>query len=189
MAWVKRIGRKLLEYIRLLRPRPVRRPPPLEAVEEFAAFWRWVERTYRRRFYRVQQIWELWSLYAGEALYPASETRIYIYTVATSDAEAERKYAGEFPAKRIALEDPAQCDAPIYSWSYAESMNKAREEPYGIEVEEVDPDEVEDLDVFFAYVAFYRRRADRITIHKSYKFRWEANRWRLIETGPARRLV
>ena len=187
MAWVKRIGGKLLEYIRRLWPRPVRRPPPLEAVEEFAAFWRWVERTYRRRFYRVQQIWELWSLYVGEPLYCASEIRIYIYTVASNDDEAERRYAHEFPAKRIALEDPAQCDAPIYSWSYAESMNRAREEPYGIEVEEVDPDEVEDLDVFFAYVAFYRRRAGRLTIHKSYKCRWEANRWRLIETGPHRR--
>ena len=142
---------------------------------------------FEHRFWRVMVMWELVvpEQHRGRrSPRVAAEARIYTYTIAASEEEAERALedADELFQE---LRDPATCDPPdsaLTSFEAAEESRHAyvdRMPSYGVEVSEVDADEVEELDTILAYAAIYRRAA----LWHSYKWRRDEERrvWRLIE--------
>jgi hypothetical protein len=146
-----------------------------------------VTAVFEHRFWRVMVMWELVvpEQHRGRrSPRVAAEARIYTYTIAASEDEAERALedADELFQE---LRDPAACDPPdsaLTSFEAAEESRHAyvdRVPSYGVEVSEVDADEVEELDTILAYAAIYRRAA----LWHSYKWRRDEERrvWRLIE--------
>jgi len=143
------------------------------------------------RYWRVMVMWELVvpeQYRRRRSPRVAAEARIYTYTVAADEREAE---AALTEAGRDAddlfqeLRDPASCQPPgsaLTSFDVAEEQRRARVDrvpSYGVEVAEVDPDEVEEPDTIFAYAAIYRRA----TLWHSYKWRRDRERhmWVLIQ--------
>ena len=146
-----------------------------------------VTAVFEHRFWRVMVMWELVvpeQHRRKRSPRVAAEARIYTYTVAASEEEAERALedADELFQE---LRDPATCDPPDSALTSFEAAEEARHAyvdripSYGVEVSEVDADEVEELDTIFAYAAIYRRAA----LWHSYKWRRDGERrvWRLIE--------
>jgi hypothetical protein len=146
-----------------------------------------VTAVFEHRFWRVMVMWELVvpeQHRRKRSPRIAAEARIYTYTIAASEDEAERALedADELFQE---LRDPATCDPPdsaLTSFEAAEESRHAyvdRIPSYGVEVSEVDADEVEELDTILAYAAIYRRT----TLWHSYKWRRDEVRrvWRLIE--------
>jgi hypothetical protein len=146
-----------------------------------------VTAVFEHRFWRVMVMWELVvpEQYRGKrSPRVAAEARIYTYTIAASEEEAERALedADELFQE---LRDPATCDPPesaLTTFDVAEEARHAyidRTPSYGVEVSEVDADEVEELDTILAYAAIYRKAA----LWHSYKWRRDEEKrvWRLIE--------
>ena len=148
------------------------------------------------RYWRVQVMWQLIvpeRYRRRETPRVAAEARIYVYTVAEDEREAEQALReGRRDADDLfeELRDPACCrppDSALVSFGVAEERGRAfldRLPAYGVEVAEVDADEVEELDTIFAYAAIYRR--DRVW--HSYKWRRdrEEHEWVLIERDGRR---
>lgn len=139
------------------------------------------------RFWRVQALWELVvpeRFARRRTPRVAAEARIYTYVMADNADEAEEALEN-IDELFEALQDPATCippDSAVHSFALAEETMRGfidRTPPYGVEVAEVDPDEVEEPDTIFAYMATYRGGR----IRHSYKWRWDDARraWMLIE--------
>jgi len=142
---------------------------------------------FEHRFWRVMVMWELVvpeQYRSNRSPRVAAEARIYTYTIAASEEEAERALedADELFDE---LRDPASCippDSALTSFEAAEESRHAyvdRIPSYGVEVSEVDADEVEELDTILAYAAIYRM----MTVWHTYKWRRDERRnaWELIE--------
>lgn len=146
-----------------------------------------VTAVFEHRFWRVMVMWELVvpeQYRRKRSPRVAAEARIYTYTVAASEDEAE-KALGDADELFQELRDPATCDPPesaLTTFDAAEEERHAtieRSPSYGVEVSEVDADEVEELDTILAYAAIYRKAA----LWHSYKWRRDEEKrvWRLIE--------
>ena len=150
------------------------------------------------KYWRVQVMWQLVvpeRVRRRRTPRVAAEARIYTYTIAEDEREAEQALReGRRDADDLfeELRDPAYCrppDSAFVSFDVAEERRRAfidRIPADGIEVVEVDADEVEELDVIFAYAATYRRNR----LWHSYKWRRDPDEhvWVLIERDgrPAR---
>ena len=143
------------------------------------------------KYWRVQVMWQLIvpeRYRSRDSPRVSAEARIYVYTVAEDEREAEQALRED---RRDAddlfeeLRDPACCrppDSALTSFDVAEERRRAfidRIPAYGMEVVEVDADEVEEPDAIFAYAAIYRRNR----LRHSYKWRRdsEEHEWVLIE--------
>ena len=143
------------------------------------------------KYWRVQVMWQLAvpeRIRRRRTPRVAAEARIYTYTIAEDEREAEqalREDGRDADDLFEELRDPACCVPPgsaLVSFDLAEERRRAfidRVPADGIEVAEVDADEVEELDVIFAYAAIYRRNM----LWHSYKWRRDRERhlWVLIE--------
>ena len=137
------------------------------------------------RWWRAQVFWQLHveeRRRSHRSPRVSSELRIYTYTVAENAREAEEAL-GDVDRLFAELQDPDHCEPPgsaIYSFEPAVESGHAwldRQPPEGIEVAEVDADEVEEPDRIFAYMAAYRRNR----VWHSYKWRRERDKWVLVE--------
>jgi len=140
---------------------------------------------FTERCWRVQVVWQIVSRQPREKSPRVSaELRIYMYTVAADEKEAEEAI-GDVEQLYEDLQNPEKVEPPenaVTSFSEASVYGRAwieRDPPYGVEVVEVDCDEVEELDTIFAYMATYRHGR----IRTSYKWRREVNKWRYLGRG------
>ena len=155
-----------------------------------------VTAVFEPRYWRVMVMWELAvpeRVRRRRTPRVAAEARIYTYTIAEDEREAEqalREDGRDADDLFEELQDPASCLPPgsaLVSFELAEERRRAyvdRIPADGVEVAEVDADEVEELDAIFAYAAIYRRRA----VWHSYKWRRDRERhlWVLIERDGRR---
>ena len=155
-----------------------------------------VTAVFEPRYWRVQVMWQLIvpeRYRRRRSPRVSAEARIYVYTVAEDEREAEqalREDGRDADDLFEELRDPATCAPPgsaLVSFDAAEERRRAfidRIPADGIEVAEVDADEVEELDAIFAYAATYRRNR----LWHSYKWRRDPDRhlWILIERDGRR---
>jgi len=155
-----------------------------------------VTAVFEPRYWRVMVMWELVipeRIRRRRTPRVAAEARVYTYTIAEDEREAERALRED---DRDAddlfeeLQEPERCLPPgsaLTSFEAALERGRGRVDRIpadGVEVAEVDADEVEEVDAIFAYAAVYRRNR----LWHSYKWRRDRDRhlWVLIERDGRR---